>query len=376
MSSNHTHRPPSKARDRVRKRHARSSKSGSEWAWLVVVGAVLGGLIVGGLVLGLLAAGGQSEVLPTAAVDFGALPTFDAASAVNFKTGQNVVLENGYSFILEPWDGESRFTVLLMGLDRRPDEIGLAYRTDTIILVSLNPTTDQIGILNIPRDLHVAMPGFDNRQQVNIVLALGEGSQPGSGPEVAMSTIQYNFGIHVHDYIIADFDAVIGLIDAIGGIEVTTDYTIDDPFYPDMNYGYDPFYLPAGTHQLSGRDALKFARTRHGDNDFERAARQQQVLFAIRDRILNFDMIPQLILQAPGLLKTFEDNVYTSLDLDEMIELAWYLKDQPLDNLQTGVVNFDYISTLQTDVGSSILALNHATLGELMVDVFGANYSE
>ena len=135
--------------------------------------------------------------------------------------------------------GSRVFTVLMLGLDRRPGDTGLAYRTDTMIIVSLDPTTNQIGILSIPRDLYVPVPGYAALQRVNTPMALG-------GPTLAMQTVQYNLGIRVHDYVVVDFDAVIGIVDAIGGIEVTTDYVINDPRYPDMKLRLRPVLFTCG----------------------------------------------------------------------------------------------------------------------------------
>ncbi len=370
----------SRARERVRRRYARGRKPGGEWAWLIIGGAILSVAAVIATVMALIYSASQTEqeVLPTAALSFAnTIPDDSQDTELVLRTGQNLTLDNGYNFILEPWDGRSRFTLLLLGLDRRPDEPGLAYRTDTMILLSLDPTTNTVGMLNIPRDLFVAVPGFEaQRQQVNTTLALGEGRQPGTGPELSLATIQYNLGMHVHDYLIVDFNAVIGLIDAIGGIDVSTDYIIDDPQYPDMNFGYDPFYLSSGEHHLDGRNALKFARTRHGDSDLERAGRQQQVINAIRARILNLNMLPQLILQAPNLLSNFQGNVYTSLNLEEMIELAWYLKDIPQESISMGVIDYRYMSSILNAQNTPILIPNNDTIGDLLVEVFGPNYSE
>lgn len=369
----------SAVRERVRRRHVRGGRPGSEWAWVIIAMALLSvALIIGmSILLILRVSSAEPEVLPTAAFDLSMLPT-----AVSFRsdlnqvaTGRTITLDNGYSMILEPWNGTSRYTILIMGLDRRPDEKGLAYRTDTMMLVSLDPASKRIGILSIPRDLYVAFPGYYERQRVNSAMVIGEVNGVG-GPQFAMQTIQYNMGIRVHDYLIVDFKAVIDIVDAIGGIEITTDYNIYDPAYPDMNFGYDPFYLQAGTHLLDGRNALKFARTRHGDSDIERAKRQQQVIYAIRDRVLSLNMLPQLILQAPVLLNSYSENVYTSVDLPRMIELAWYAKDIPEENIISGVMDYRYLSNWTTSDNAQVLIPNNRTLPQLMIEVFGANYSE
>jgi LCP family protein required for cell wall assembly len=321
------------------------------------------------------AAQAQPEVMATAAA---VLPTPVDARGDGGTPGttQKLTLADGRSITLVPWDGTSRFTVLVVGLDRRPGETGLAYRTDTMMLVSIDPTNGTLGILSIPRDLYVAVPGYSEPQRVNTPMVLGEIRQPGSGPQLLMQTVQYNLGIRVNDYVAVDFNTFVTLIDTIGGIELDVPYTINDPLYPDMNYGYDPFYITAGVHQLDGRTALKYARTRHGDSDFRRAQRQQAVIYAIRDKILAADMLPQLIIQAPTLWNQLSSGISTGLQFDQIIQLALYLKDIPLENMQTGVINEQYTMGYTTSDGASVLVPDRANIGPLMVEVFGANYSQ
>src|SRR5262249_25002329 len=265
----------------------------------------------------------------------------------------------------------SRFTVLVVGLDRRPGETGLAYRTDTMMLVSLDPASHSLGILSIPRDLYVDVPGYNDLQRVNSPMVLGELGQPGYGPELMMQTVQYNLGIRVHDYVAIDFNTFISVIDAIGGVDINVPYTISDPQYPDMYYGYDPFYIRAGLQHLDGKTALKYARTRHGDNDFQRAQRQQQVLYAIRDKVLKLDMLPQLIIQAPTLWNDVSTGVSTGLTFDQIIQLVLYLKDIPSENIKTGVIDENYTTGYTTSQGAAVLVPDRARLGPLMVSVFG-----
>ncbi len=368
----------SAARERMRRRRVKARRGG-EWAWVIIACAMLGVVITISMSVFLLLRTSQDkpEVIATAAA---VLPTpVDVRGDFNnldSGTGQEITLDDGRSIILQPWNGTSRFTVLMMGLDRRPDETGLAYRTDTMMLLSIDPINKTVGILSLPRDLYVEVPGYRSLQRINSAMVLGELQQPGYGPTLAMQTAQYNFGIHVHDYLAVDFDAFITFVDAIGGIDVNVPYTINDPQYPNMYYGYDPFYLVAGDHHLDGATALKFARSRHQTSDFERAQRQQQVLYAIRDRILDLEMLPQLIVQGPSLTANLSENVYTGLTLDQMIQLAWYLKDIQTENIHTGVVDQRYTIGYQTPEGAAVEIPDRARIGGLMVEVFGPNYSE
>ena len=287
------------------------------------------------------------------------------------KVGIDILpMLDGSTLELLPWDGQSRFTMIVAGLDRRPQETGLEFRTDSMMLVSLDPTSSSIGILSIPRDLYVQIPGWQ-QFRINAALYLGEARGEGFGPTLLMQTIQLNFGIRVHDYILVDFQAFIEIVDLIGGIEISIDYTLDDPRYPDMHFGYDPFYLEAGTHHLDGYNALRFARTRHGNNDIRRAQRQQQVLFAFRDRLLSPETLPQALVQMPALWNTLSNNVYTGLSLEQIIRLTLHLKDIDRENIKTGIINFRYLQEYVTEDGHHVLVPLRAPLGNLMREVFG-----
>lgn len=374
--------PPQESAARRRARKRRVSGDGVGGWTLVIISAVLVLITLVSsmaVVLFLSISQEEQEVIPTAVLD---LPTPVSArqdfSNVDYRleAGSLLMLDNGREIMIEPWDGESRFTVLVMGLDRRPGETGLAYRTDTMLVVSLDPETNSIGILSIPRDLYVPVPGYSQLQRVNSAMVLGELQRTGYGPTLAMQTVQNNLGIRINDYFVVDFNGFIKFVDAIGGIEVTTNYTINDPAYPNMYYGYDPFYLPAGTHQLDGITALKFARTRHGSSDFRRAQRQQDVIYAIRDKLLEPGVLASLIVQSPSLYEDFKDNTATGLTLDQIIQLTLYLKDVPKENISRGVIDQRYISNYQTPSGSQVLIPNRNRLGSLMVEIFGEDYNQ
>ncbi len=366
------------ARERLRQRRLRSRRRGGEWAWVIIAGALFSVVIVLSISVALIFRTAQTgvRVLPTAV---GALPTPVDARQVytggELRAGQQLVLDDGRSIVLQPWNGTSRFTLLVMGLDRRPNERGLAYRTDTMMLISLDPETNSLGILSIPRDLYVEVPGYGSLQRINSAMVLGELQQPGYGPSLAMQTVQYNLGMRVHDYVALDFNGAIQIIDLLGGLEIDVPYDIIDYEYPDMNYGYDPLILRAGLQWMDGATALKFARTRHGDSDFERARRQQMVLYALRDRILNLNMLPQLIIQSPSLLNALQNSVYTGMSLDQMIQLALYLKDISAENIRTGVIDGSYIQNYVTPEGAAVLVPRRSQLAGLLTSVFGANYA-
>jgi LCP family protein required for cell wall assembly len=276
------------------------------------------------------------------------------------------------------WDGQRRFTVLIMGMDRRPREkSSLSVRTDALLLVSFNPADDSIGVLHIPRDLHLApLPDSvsDQLLRVNTLLLRGEEIQPGYGAYYMLDIVQYNLGMYIDAFVAFDFDAFVKLVDLLGGIDITTNYTLSDPTYPDMNYGFDPFYLPAGAHTLDGATALKFARTRHGDNDYLRGIRQMQVLTAIGEKATRPDVLPGLITGAPQFLADFQRDIVTDLGAAEAVQLALYAARIPLENIITGAINEQYI-TYFFQPGGSVAIPDRETLAELMARVFGPDYA-
>lgn len=280
--------------------------------------------------------------------------------------------------LVSRWDGVRRFNVLVMGMDRRPQEKNtLQVRTDALMLISLDPATQSIGVLHIPRDLHVS-PLPDSQivdlLRVNTLVLRGEELQEGYGPYYLMDTLGYNVGMYIDAFVAFDFDAFIKIVDTLGGVELTTEYNIYDSAYPDMNYGYDPFYLPAGTHTLDGETALKFARTRHSDNDYVRGQRQMQVMKAIAQKAADPQNLPRLLLNARALMVDLRDDVVTDLTLDELIQIAQYGSSIGFDAIKTGGVNEAYIDyTYQK--GSSLPVLDRVKLPELLESIFGENYS-
>lgn len=275
------------------------------------------------------------------------------------------------------WDGESRFTVLVMGVDRRPNaRDNFNTRVDSIIVLSVDPSTNSIGLLHVPRDLHVAALDSEPLIRANTLMIRGEAIQEGYGPFYMMDTLAYNLGIFIDGFIAFDFEAFIQLVDALGGVEVTTNYIINDPTYPDMGTGYDPFYLPSGTHLLDGRTALKFSRTRHGDNDYLRGQRQMQVLKAIGLKATDGAVLPSLIMQAPALMESLAGHVYTDLTLEELVPLGLFGAGVPVESIKTGSLSGKYMATVRVSgTTESVNTPNRGLLEELMRDTFGPDYA-
>lgn len=253
------------------------------------------------------------------------------------------------------WDGEGRVNLLVMGIDQRGSQGGY-WRTDTMIIVSVDPKVPSVGMISIPRDLWVPIWGYDIENRINTAHYYGDArGYPGGGPALARDTVAYNLGIPIHHYIRLNFTAFEKLIDEIGGVDVFVEKTINDPLYPDEGVGYDPFYLPAGQQHLDGRTALKYARSRHGTGDFDRATRQQQVILAARDQVVRLNQLPHLIANGPEILNTLGDSVRTDLNFDQAVQLAQIVNDIPLEAYRGAVIDQSYTQPYTTDTGAQVL---------------------
>jgi LCP family protein required for cell wall assembly len=268
---------------------------------------------------------------------------------------------------LPDWEEEERVNILLLGIDKRPDEY--YARTDTMILITIDPSTGEAGMLSIPRDLWVTIPGYGEKR-VNTAHYLGDkNGYPGGGPALAMKTVQYNLGVPVHFYVRVDFDGFRRIVDTLGGIDIDIPQTINDPKYPDENYGYDPFYIQAGRQYLDGDTALKYARTRAtGGADFDRARRQQLVLFAIREQALAIDVVPKI----PELWTTMADTVQTDLQLVDILELTKLSDEISGDDIQSEVIDYTMTVDYKTNSGAQVLLPVREKIRPVMDDMFSS----
>ncbi|MCC7130923.1 MAG: LCP family protein [Anaerolineae bacterium] len=240
---------------------------------------------------------------------------------------------------LKPWDGAGRVTMLLLGLDYRDWEAQTeAARSDTMILLTLDPQTRTAGILSIPRDLWVAIPGFKHGK-INTAYYLGDAYKlPGGGPALAVKTVESFLGIPINYYAQVDFGAFVRFIDEIGGVKIDVPYEITIDLLGKGSQTKKK--LKPGVQTLPGEWALAYARNRYTEGgDFDRARRQPQVIMAIRDKIVSVKMLPRLIEKAPTLYSELASGIRTNLSLDDAIKLSLLAKDVPEENIKRGVID-------------------------------------
>lgn len=236
----------------------------------------------------------------------------------------------------EPWDGASRVTILIMGLDYRDWAAGEgAPRTDTMMLLTIDPLARTGGMLSVPRDMWVNIPGFEYGR-INTAYSLGEAYKvPGGGPGLAMESVEELLGVPIDYYAQVDFGAFVRFIDEIDGVKIDIKEKITvDPLGDNNTKTLKP-----GVQTLPGDIALAYARARKTEGgDFDRAQRQQQVTMAIRNRILDFNMLPTLIARAPVLYQELSAGINTNLSLEQAIQLAWLAVQIPEENIKRGVI--------------------------------------
>lgn len=207
--------------------------------------------------------------------------------------------------------------ILLLGMDQRPGEG--AWRTDTIMVAAIDYEANRVGVVSIPRDLWVQIPGY-GMGRINQADFQGEYQKyPGGGPKLAADLIEANLGIPSQRWVRLRLEALPELVDTLGGVTVTLDCPLHeltpDPKNPEAYLHFD---LPAGDVFLDGETAAKFARYRYATNDFSRARRQQQLIWAIREQALRVDAIPKI----PELWRALSKTFTTDLSLLDVIRLA------------------------------------------------------
>jgi polyisoprenyl-teichoic acid--peptidoglycan teichoic acid transferase len=237
------------------------------------------------------------------------------------------------------WDGGSRINIVFFGLrggETSGEDCPLC--TDTIIVFTIDPVSKTAGMISIPRDMYVNIPGF-GYSRINTAWTSGEGAKlPGGGPGLAMKTASNFLGVPIQYYVQVNFDTFVSFVNMIGGIDIYNDETlILDP----TGSGLDHFRLTCcGIRHLDGKLALAYSRTRHTkDGDVDRSRRQQKVILAIRDKVLSPSEFPTLMAKAPQLYSMFSAGIHTNIPLQDAIKLASLAKDVPFQSIKQGVID-------------------------------------
>ena len=319
-----------------------------------------------------------------------AVPAYYAAKAID--TLGSVSLEGGGSLfderegrdveIPEPSEqpelGE-RITVLLAGVDFAPGRS--QHLTDTLLVTTFDPHTDEVAMISIPRDLY-GTPLGDGRvynAKLNSLMSAASAdpvTYPRGGPATLKAAIGDLLGTRIHYFAAIDIEGMRQLIDALGGVDVVVERDIDDPRYHDALTGERGFWIAAGPHHLDGQTAMAYIRSRmaEGESDFTRAARQQQVLTAIAEQLT----AGNLLLTLPSLLDTVRDNVSTDIPSRRIPEIATAAQDANLGNVERVVLSpeEDYVTVDANSAAGYVLYPNLDAIRLLGERIFGSSTAD
>jgi len=219
-------------------------------------------------------------------------------------------------------EADDRINILLLGMGGEGHDGPLL--TDTIVLMSLKPSTSQVALMSIPRDLLVPLTKYGWRK-INAANAFGELEAAGRGADVSRTALEGLFGMDIPYYVRIDFNGFREIIDDLGGIDVYVDKSFTDRNYPTTDHKVQTVSFAAGWQNLNGEEALKYSRSRHGNNgegsDFARAKRQQKVLAAIKEKVMTFQVVKNPAMVS-NLLADLQSNIATNLGVGDILRLA------------------------------------------------------
>lgn len=255
-------------------------------------------------------------------------------------------------------DGPGRINILLIGIDGFSNNYTRSARADTLILLGVNFAQKSARMLSVPRDLWVQLPGLAQLSEGRINTAYHYGElydAAGGGPGQLSVVFANTFGLRVDRYVVVSFAAFEQGIDAIGGIDLNIAEPIHDGHYPLRDgSGTIAIDFPAGAVHLDGSNALIYARTRHDSSDFRRMRRQQQVLFAVRDRLLTPATIPHL----PALAQLLFGAVRTDLSMEDLALLGCVGTQISAEAIQTWVLGSGLVTDKRLADGAQVLVPN------------------
>lgn len=257
----------------------------------------------------------------------------------------------------------TNINILLLGTDQRAGQSN--WRTDTIILLTINQTEKTVGMLTIPRDLYVNIPAI-GKQRINTADFYGYYYHyPGNGPNLIKQTIEQNLGIRVHYFVRGGFDAFRQAIDILGGIDVDVNCPLYEAnFYDD--YGHATLNFKPGLQRMDGVTALRYARSRYTTNDYDRGRRQRQVILAMWDKATSLNLLPKW----PQLYQEMSDSVETDLSPTELAALAYIGTQLKMDKIKSRAIDNRVTIPYVTPEGAMVLLPNAEKIHSLLVEFF------
>ena len=271
---------------------------------------------------------------------------------------------------------DERINILLLGYGG-PGHDG-PYLTDSVMLVSIRPSTHQAIMVSLPRDLWVKIPALPNNRyligKLNSAYAVGvdhadypnvrsDWQSATGGGDLAAATVSQITGQAIDYWVGVDFKAFRDVVDALGGVRVDVPTTLDDPYFPrGETTGMMRVHIDAGWQQFDGERALEYARSRETTSDFDRSRRQQLIMLAVRQRVFSLNAVPRML----SLLGALQDNVRTNLrpaDFRPLANLAAQIKDPDIRRVSIDTSNL--LRSAYSSDGQYILKPLDPTYGAL-----------
>lgn len=255
---------------------------------------------------------------------------------------------------------KDRVNILVLGADSSVERVnaGMNFRTDSMILVSLNLATKEVQMISIPRDSYVRINGGNQRSKINAAFVYGGGAKK-NGYQYAMDTVSWTLGgIPVDYYVGFGMQAVKDVVNAMGGI----DYDVD------ISFTMNGRKMEKGMQHLDGQKALDYARYRgSGRGDIDRVDRQQRILFAMFQQMKSTDQIKNI----PAIYNAVMDQIDTNLDVLQIAALAYWAKDLDLANMDRHTLEGYGLMIGKT----SYWVLDQGKKKSLVKEVFGVDIS-
>lgn len=248
-----------------------------------------------------------------------------------------------------PRDEYGMTNILLLGVgDEHHDGADL---TDTMMIASIDPVaTSSVVLLSLPRDLLLEnTAGLGEGGRINAIYAnekrrmqyvhkMSEEEASRIALEGLAAEIGSKVGLPIHGVVKVNFSAFVKVVDAVGGVDVDVRQRIVDYTYPIGEGQVGLFQLEKGVQHLDGETALKFARSRHSSSDFDRSARQQELLKALVERVKSLGRL-ELIDFASALMNDVSQHIETTFANDELLGLAQIASGLSLDRAITMQIN-------------------------------------
>ena len=240
--------------------------------------------------------------------------------------------------------------VLIMGADRSE---GVPGRTDGMMIAVFDYAANRVGVISIPRDLYVDIPGLEPGR-INTVLRAGTRSLGREkGAALVKSVVRKTLGISIDYTVAADFAGFVAAVDALGGVTVDVQCPIEDCFWTGGET-CELFSLAAGSHHIDGKTALLFVRSRHGRTDLDRGRRQQAVLMGLKRRLIR----PSTVLALPKLVAELRQYVDTDVPLDAVLRMGTLLRNAGPERIHGLILKSPIVESVVTPDKKSVLVLN------------------